>query len=311
MPPAHTPLSNCIANKVKRLSVRLDGHPSNEIGYRPWYGCGVDRAFGTDDDDEQDFKRQENVGWYRRTTVDGLPNAGIYGPNRGKSTTKTWHAEELLSWAASVNQRPLGLSNMLPSFEKMTEFNFEASSEDDSAFGPRWDYLLGNSIAQVVKALPPGLKNLTLDTCGSVLRKSDHDRLPAHLCSLISLRLQDFEHVRLRMRHICPKILDTTKFVDENPPRLKLLIIRLCLPYFPEASYEMHDGITEFDTQACHSYQGNNQSLPTAMIDAGVQFRQKTEIAENASFISISWIIVDRSLHRRLRTVSGVTGGVW
>ena len=46
-------------------------------------------------------------------------------------------------------------------------------------------------------------------------------------------------------------------------------MIRLSLPFFPEASYETHDGYTEFDANPCER---GEKPLYTEMIEAGTAF---------------------------------------
>ena len=201
-------------------------------------------------------------------------------PEGGKSYV--WHTEDhrLRPWMHRVNKKLFMLSEVLRNCKTLKELSLEASSEYDPALGPRWDYLCGSTVTSIMRALPIGLKNLTLDTCGSKLTTSSHNGRPAHLCSYIALRLQDFEHVRIRMRHICPQILDTSTNLSDTRSRLKTLIIRLSLPMFPEASYEMHRGHTEFDAQACPGYQSNKAKEPLyrAMINAGLRFASEMKL---------------------------------
>ena len=182
-----------------------------------------------------------------------------------------WTVEErrLLAWRKRVNNKLTELAGWLPAIEGLEELSFEASSEHEGTVGPRWDYLTGGSVASLIYSLPSGLRNLTFDTSGSTITTSKDDRTPAHLCPLIARRVHDFQHVRLRMRHICPEIFKTTLTASTTAPKLQSLVIRLSLPFFPPATYEKHDGSTEFDVQPCKS---DGAPLYEAMIDAGTIF---------------------------------------
>ena len=273
-PSPHTILGHEIINTVERLSIRLNGHPSNQTARHPWHGSDT-RCY--DDETDADLKDQVS----RRCWMTVGP---VEATLSGRKPNYEWHTEEhqLRPWRKHINEKLLALAEVLPLCQPLEEFSFEASSEDDPRFGPRWDYLLGSSIANVIKALPPGLKRLTLDTCGSTLRLSEEDRAPMHFCPLLALRLPELEQVRIRMRHTCPEILSTPDSTSATPSRLRSLIIRLSRPFFPEAKYEKHNGYTEYDTEVCPSYTKglpNGQAgLARAMISTGVAFAKELKL---------------------------------
>lgn len=173
----------------------------------------------------------------------------------------------LLAWRKRINDRLIKLASMISAMERLEELSFEASSEYEAAQGPRWDGLLGSTVKIMICALPVGLKYLMLDTAGSMIITSEEDRMPMHLRPLIAKRLDDFQHVRLRMRHICPKVLDTG-IRSVATSKLQSLVVRLSVPFFPSATYETHDGYTEFDAQVCNGAHLTG-SLYLYMIEAG------------------------------------------
>ena len=257
LPPHQTPLSKLIQSNTKRLSLRLVGHPSKQIAKSPWH---VEQS--TNDDESDDINPDElREDWATNVPVitDDVPR--MYD----------WSVEErrLLAWRKRVNNKLTELAGLLPAIKGLEELSFEASSEHDGTVGPRWDYLTGESVVNLIYSLPSGLKNLTFDTSGSTITASKDDRTPAHLCPLIAKRIHDFQHVRLRMRHICPEIFQTTLMAATTASKLQSLVIRLSLPFFPPATYEKHDGNTEFDAQPCKS---DGAPLYEAMIDAGTKF---------------------------------------
>lgn len=256
LPHPHCPLSKLIQSNTTRLSLRLVGHPSKQIAERPWH---VEQS---SNDNERDDNGLDELRDDWTTAVPIILN----------DTKKTydWTVEErrLLAWRQRVNNKLAELAGWLPAIEGLEELSFEASSEYEGTAGPRWDYVTGGPVASLISSLPSGLKNLTFDTSGSTIVTSKDDRNPAHLCPLIGGRIHDFQHVRLRMRHICPEIFRTLA-ASTTASKLQTLVIRLSLPYFPPATYENHDGTTEFDAQPCNA---DGAPLYKAMIDAGTIF---------------------------------------
>ncbi|KAK0510383.1 hypothetical protein JMJ35_006815 [Cladonia borealis] len=257
LPPHQAPLSKLIHSNTKRLSLRLVGHPSKQIAKSPWH---VEQS--SNDDESDDVNPDElREDWATNVPMITDDIRSMYD----------WTVEErrLLAWRKRVNNKLTELAGWLPAIEGLEELSFEASSEHEGIVGPRWDYLTGGSVASLIYSLPSGLRNLTFDTSGSTITTSKDDRTPAHLCPLIARRIHDFQHVRLRMRHICPEIFKTTLTACTTASKLQSLVIRLSLPFFPPATYEKHDGSTEFDAQPCKS---DEAPLYEAMIDAGTIF---------------------------------------
>ena len=256
LPHPQCPLSKLIQSKTTRLSLRLVGHPSKQIARTPWH------AQQSSNDDENDYYDMDEP---REDWTTALPII----INERKSIYD-WTVEErrLLAWRRRVNNNLSELADWLPAIEGLEELSFEASSEYYGTAGPRWDYVTGESVASLISSLPFSLKNLTFDTSGSTIVTSKDVRIPAHLCHLIGQRIHDFQHVRLRMRHICPEIFRTLA-ASTTASELQSLVIRLSLPSFPPTPYEGHDGRTEFDAQPCNA---DGAPLYRAMIDAGTLF---------------------------------------
>ena len=261
LPPHHAPLSRLIQSNTVRLSLRLVGHPSKQIAKRPWH------AEQLNEDDESDDNDQDELRDDWTTDVPTITN------DREKMCDWTVEERRLLAWRKRVNNKLAELAGWLPAFEGLEELSFEASSEHEGTAGPRWDYLTGGSVANLISSLPSGLKNLTFDTSGSTIITSKDNRNPAHSCPLVSRKIHEFQHVRLRMRHICPEIFRTLA-ASTTASKLQSLVIRLSLPSFPPATYEKnHDGRTEYDAQPCNA---DEAPLYKTMIDAGTIFVRET-----------------------------------
>ena len=260
VPPQHAPLSKVIQSNAQRLSLRLVGHPSKQIAKRPWYAEQLSNDYDTDDTDLD----EPGDDW--TTAVPMITN--------DKRRMCDWTVEErrLLAWRKRVNNKLAELAGWLPAIGGLEELSFEASSEQEGTAGPRWDYIIGEPVANLISSLPSGLKNLTFDTSGSTIVTSKDDRKPAHLCALIAGKIHEFQHVRLRMRHICPKIFQTLA-ASKTASKLQSLVIRLSIPSFPPATYENHDGRTEYDAQPCNA---DDVPLYKAMVDAGTIFARET-----------------------------------
>lgn len=297
--PQFTPLNDAIIDKVERLSVRLVGHPSKQIASNPWHDS--EGLFDPKNGNGEEV--EDRAGWDYWMQVGPLATTSLEGGRK----RFVWHTEnhQLHPWRDRINWKLLELSRIFSRCRIMNEFSLEASSEDDAEQGPRWDYLLGSSMKAVISALPVGLKSLTLDTSGSTLATSEQDRNPVHLCSLIALRLQDFEQVRIRMRHICPQILDISNNLSDTPSRLERLLIRLSIPSFPEASYEHHVGYGDYSAKACLAYHCKHGGLSQDMTDAGIQLARAINldmmrITYKSPEASVSLVVADCVRRRQL-----------
>lgn len=259
-----------MAEQVERLSIRLVGHPSRQLALNPWNKCRKPNERDSDDDSTADPAGSDH--WISVGPVVGCLE-------RGKQTY-LWHTEEhqLHPWRQSVNEKLVVLASALPNFKNLKDLSFEASSEGDGELGPRWDYLFGSTVEKFIQAVPTGLKSLTLDICGSTVVVSEHNRMPVHLCPLIACRLQDFERVRLRMRHICPRVYDNANKEVDEPSNLAFLVIRLSLPAFPEATYEKHDGYHEYDAQPCRPISVKLSPFVIPLVSEGISFAKTTKV---------------------------------
>ena len=255
LPHTQCPLSKLIQSNTTRLSLRIVGHPSKQAAKRPWHAA----QFSNDDENYDKDSGKLRDDWITAAPV--ITNDG---------TKYDWTVEErrLLAWRKRVNNKLAELAGWLPAIEGLEELCFEASSEYAGTAGPRWDYITGGSVASLISSLPSSLINLTLDTSGSTIVTSKDDRNPAHLCHLIGGRIHDFQHVRLRMRHICPEIFRTLA-ASATASTLRSLVIRLSLPSFPPATLKYRDGWSRFETQPCNA---DGAPLYKAMIDAGAVF---------------------------------------
>ena len=260
LPPQHAPLSKLIQSNTTRLSLRLVGHPSKQVAERPWHAEQSSNDYESNVTDLDELKDS----W-----TSALP---MIIDDRTKLYDWTVEEQRLLVWRKRVNNKLAELAGWVPAIKGFEELSLEASSEYEGTAGPRWDYIIGESVRNLISSLPSGLKNLTFDTSGTTIVTSKDDRSPAHLCPLIAEKIHAFQHVRLRMRHICPKIFHTLA-ASTTVSKLQSLVIRLSIPYFPPATYEKFDGLTECDAQPCNA---DGAPLYKTMIDAGTTFAKGT-----------------------------------
>lgn len=238
LPPPNTALSSLIQFQTNRLSVRLVGHPSRRPSVAPWHdNAEIERG-----QDEMKKWDDWDCDWI---TLGPERNPADFGHVwRWRGETRRLH-----QWGGLNNKKLVELAAMLSSSKNLEEFSLEASSEYEHQQGPRWDYLHDSTIRHLILSLPLSLNNLTLDMCGSKAITPDRGRHVAHLCPLVAERLHDFQNVRLRMRCICPQIFQTSSVKTES--RLKTLVIRLSLPYFPDSADERSKGDDKFNAKPC------------------------------------------------------------
>lgn len=235
-----------LAAEAKRVSILLVGHPSRKVARWPWH-----------DDEPSDDEAQDQVedgGECEDWTVE-RPRT-LEKPGQGDRYDRENEMElQLRPWIERINKGLTSLSCMLPDFTKLEELSIEARSQRDATWGPRWDYLSYTSIRSMVANIPPTLTNLTLDTCGSnlVLPEEHADAATSHICPSIARQMRQVQNVRLRLRCICPLIFDSSSTASGQNSRLETLVVRLSLPSYPEATYETHNGYTEYDAQPCTS----------------------------------------------------------
>ena len=262
-PIPNSPVGTLLAAEVKRLSIRLVGHPSEKIARWPWH----DEEPSDDVAGNQDEYPEECEDWT------------IVGPQKLESRWRRdcydWEIEmelQLRPWSERINKGLTSIISMLPDFKSLEELSIEARSHYEATWGPRWDYLSYTPIRSMMANISPSLTNLTLDTCGSnlVLPREHADAATSHICPFIAQQMHQVENVRLRMRCICPLILDSSPAPSGQNSRLRTLVIRLSLPFYPEAAHEKHNGHTEYDAQPC-TPSAMKKPLYKAMVAAGLR----------------------------------------
>ena len=256
LPSSDTALSKLIQAKVNRLSVRLVGHPSKRPSLNPWHddptpwyddSCPWDpmNLYGLDDDLLDGTKKLKNwdCDWMTAGPVKITSGGGKW----------RWDQEQrvLHQWEISINGKLIDVATILSGCQNLEEFSLEASSEKCGIEGPRWDYLQDFTMFRLISSLPLSLKNLTLDMCGSRTITPEPGRNSIHLCPLIAERLGDFQNVRLRLRCICPDVLNTSRLTPTAESRLKTLVIKLSLPFFPDSHDESNKYNTGYDVEPC------------------------------------------------------------
>ena len=271
LPSPGTALGHLIQAKTRRLSVRLVGHPCKCPSMVPWHD-NIHTKLGHDG---MKKLRDWHCDW---TTVGPVRDTSRRDPWRWHEETRTLHR-----WAGRVNKKLIELAAMLPD-TSLDEFSFEAASEFEGERGPRWDYLHDSTLRSLISSLPPFLNNITIDLCGSRLITPDRGRDPAHICPLIGDRLPDFQNVRLRLRCICPEVFQFSSSKVKMEPKLKTLVIKLNLPFFPDGmDQSFHNHFNRFDASPC-----DESAIPLykRMIAAGVK---STNNSPGLSMMRISY----------------------
>ena len=242
-PPAQSPLFEVVRARVTHLSLSLIGHPTRRAGSSPDWICFNDGQ----DLDEELLELEENRRSRRSERDDCIP----YGHSEFEPS--------LLTWRPMINEKLANLSIFLPAFSDLTQLVIEASSDTDGNMGRRWNYLYADTLQKLINNLPPSLKMLTLDTCGTDLISKDDSSVP-HLCPALAARIPDLQVVRIRMRCICP---DVIPLGTANTGKLESVVIRLCLPMFPDYA----GGGKYFDSERCSSFHGeSHESLIESMV---------------------------------------------
>ena len=261
LPPAGSALTRLIQAHTNRLSVRLVGHPCKYPSVAPWHD-DIEVEPGLDG-----MKQWEELYCHWNTI-------GPVKDSNGFRSVWKWHGETrvLHRWGARIKKKLVELAAVLQGCKQLEELTVEASSEYDQQQGPRWDYLHDSTIRSLILSLPSSLNNLTLDTCGSKFIASDRSRGSMHLCPLIAEHLHNFQNVRLRMRCICPQIFHSPRSKSSTQSKLKSLVVRLSLPYFPAAFGEELKSVevdAQYDAESCDL---SATPLYKRMIAAGAEF---------------------------------------
>ena len=267
LPHELAPFSDLLRAQTKRLSIRLIGHPSKKRAITPFLADGTQEEDEEENDNQQPDLEGEEGDIRELNQGAGEENESYWmlsGPMKICSQPRVRYVwdrdmdERLLPWMKTLNHEDLPrLSNVLSSMKNLRELSFTASSEYDASLGPRWDYLLNSTMHTFISRWPESLASLTLDTCGSKTSPANGDG--PHLCALLAGRLDNLRDVRLRMRCICPAIFPKSGTSPFEDSRLQKMVIKLSLPFLPEAESETHDGRKEFDADLC-AY----ELLPTA-----------------------------------------------
>ena len=277
-------ISQAIQNTVTRLTLCLDGLPSREAIYMN------DDKDGLDDDTRQWFDRTANhhrfgsskslLGRLDMKDRHGEMRARLRGEDRrdvleGHMIVRDFdrhdeikEEEELESrlshWRDRLNEKLSLFTEILPASENLRQVKIETT------LTPRWNYLFSSSLGMLFARLPLNVSSLTVDTSASDFIDRDDGSAPLHVCALLSQRLQSFQHVRIRMRTICPCIFPTSTGLPGNAgSRLQSLFIRLYLPdHLRKYDDTRQNHNPEFHAKSCFP---KGRPLYQEMVSAGVQ----------------------------------------
>ncbi|KAI9676997.1 MAG: hypothetical protein M1817_006836 [Caeruleum heppii] len=138
----------------------------------------------------------------------------------------------LPGWTADLNLAIISLGELMPSFQRLTHLTFRARNEVHIAPAAHRDYLWDVSIASLLARAPMyGLTVLDLDTSGSHFESPNGsgEAEGIHVCPLLKRHFSTLRKLRLRMREICPEVVEICLDAQASPLRLEQLIINLSL----------------------------------------------------------------------------------
>ncbi|KAG8525338.1 uncharacterized protein KY384_008982 [Bacidia gigantensis] len=254
--------------RVKRLGIRLVGRPSND-GEGFFLGEELTTRDNKSQEDDSGSDSWETQSGSSSTGSDFLDSDSTDSDSdessltgRRRSLPKAQCNQELmeltlLPWRKKVNRRLHDISEVIPECHSLYELSFEALTDVDGERDWQWDYLFARTVQNFIACIPATVTTLTLDLIGSSC-VSTGEECSEHLCLAIAKRLSSFENVRLRMRRICPLIFGgeaaqhvykhgpteeaaisaltavmAKEALSTSPSRLKRMVIKLYLPYFP------------------------------------------------------------------------------
>ncbi|KAL9099756.1 MAG: hypothetical protein Q9163_004787 [Psora crenata] len=185
-------------------------------------------------------------------------------PNYGRSKL-----DELVEWRRRFRHTLSAFLQRLPEFNQLERVRFSGSSDAHHQQGPRRDYLFKSSIEQLVSTVPVGLKYFNLDTWGSKLIPMVTETQSVHLCSLLSQRFDQFQHVKIRLRTICPSIFSAPSKANSN---LRSMRINLILPSTLES--ELPNDYGPLSAQNCNALEESQAMIQESMCKAGKAFKR-------------------------------------
>ena len=280
--PDTTPLlSQAIQKTVTRLSLCLDGLPSRDrLSWDDQREFGEDNGLDTHqwldqtiyyhrngcsqtlqerlkvvytDDKIQPRIRDEDDHWF-----ESYEGAIVYRDRLSADEIEETRELEsrLCNWRGRLNESLFRFAEILSASKKLREVKIETT------LSPRWDYIFAASMGRILTSLPSTVRTLTLDTHACQFASE-----PLHICAILSQRLLSFQTVRIRMRSICPSILEKCTNSPDSTSRLMNLVIRLYLPNNGEPVNIRYDR-RFIDAESCYPQENR---LCREMLLAGLQ----------------------------------------
>lgn len=177
------------------------------------------------------------------------------------------------------------LSSILPYCTQLKTFTLFANGyfSTERPLESYTDYLKECSLGHILKVLPFSiLSDLTIDTSGSEIQDKEH------LCSQIALRIPSLRSLQLRMRCICPHVLEFDK-----SSKIESMIINLSL----KEDHLLNAGFSLHCTEAISAYDLNDKMVTAA-----------TEIATGLSNIRMLRILCHKHPGLEMVTTDCING---
>ena len=223
-PEPSTEIFKVLSQNVRRLSIRLLGHPSNKVSLEPWFHNPDHKCQRIPIHQRYDADyRITNLHWDSKAP----PSCKALYLYNGQISPLS---RVLVDWKKNINNALKKLAPLLYWFSNLEELAFIASSDfDDSDPWERTGYLFHDTVERLIYYLPPALHNLTFDTNDTDFAASG--RRGEHLCPTLRPRIYSLHRVRLRMRAICPSVFPMPTTWSCDPPKLETLSVRLYPSY--------------------------------------------------------------------------------
>ncbi|KAL9006067.1 MAG: hypothetical protein Q9188_001194 [Gyalolechia gomerana] len=184
-------------DKLQKISLRLQGQPSDKNADTVFFN-DMDESLKDNHGSELDMAETRNA-----QSDSAREGTASHASSDGSDDSMDLVTRDYVPQHSrdDVAGRLRVLSQLITQCPLLDELAFQAYYGFDKRPQSQWNYLDCGAMEHLVLQLPRNLKYLTLDLAGT-------DVVPSreHLCPAIAQCILSTEHVRLRLRHICPSV---------------------------------------------------------------------------------------------------------
>ncbi|KAL8729943.1 MAG: hypothetical protein Q9166_004388 [cf. Caloplaca sp. 2 TL-2023] len=218
IPRKQTQIYHYLCNKLEKLSLRLQGQPSDGVAVLPFFHHPGESLENKDDsesllqqDPAESSDTDSDIEDFETASLVSFSTSSIRNLNMARPFVKS-------EWKDEIAGRLRVLSQLIADCSSLDEVSFQAFHGFDEDPYPQWNYLDCGAMEHFVLRLPPTLTYLTLDLAGTDVTAGSKSA-SKHLCPAISHCLASAENVRLRLRHICPSVFNIKVIHSSNQQR--------------------------------------------------------------------------------------------